>query len=154
MHAEAHTHALVRMFFIHTTQAAGMLTMDGRCKTLDSAADGYVRAEGVGLLQIEQMGLRPTSSARQPLGVLAGTAVNQVSLPHHFTDACIIIICANMLATGAKTAAKISGSDEVLRIRMPPVFLCSIAEAKWDSKCVLHAGVCTYASMVLPLFSF
>ena len=25
------------------TQAAGMLAMDGRCKTLDQAADGYVR---------------------------------------------------------------------------------------------------------------
>jgi acyl transferase domain-containing protein len=27
------------------TQAAGMLTVDGRCKTLDTGADGYVRAE-------------------------------------------------------------------------------------------------------------
>lgn len=25
------------------TQAAGMLALDGRCKTLDVAADGYVR---------------------------------------------------------------------------------------------------------------
>ena len=27
---------------------AGMLAPDGRCKTLDSAAEGYVRAEAVG----------------------------------------------------------------------------------------------------------
>ena len=26
-------------------QAAGMLTLDGHCKTLDSSADGYARAE-------------------------------------------------------------------------------------------------------------
>ena len=28
--------------------AAGMLAQDGRCKTLDAGAEGYVRAEAVG----------------------------------------------------------------------------------------------------------
>jgi acyl transferase domain-containing protein len=31
-------------------QTAGMLTADGRCKTLDSAADGYVRAEACAVM--------------------------------------------------------------------------------------------------------
>ena len=34
----------------HVTRAAatvGMLSLDGRCKTLDKRANGYVRAEGV-----------------------------------------------------------------------------------------------------------
>ncbi|MBN1204186.1 MAG: amino acid adenylation domain-containing protein [Myxococcaceae bacterium] len=55
---------------------AGMLAKDGRCKTFDAAADGYVRGEGCGLVVLERL-----SSARargaQPLAILRGTAVNQ-----------------------------------------------------------------------------
>uniref|UniRef100_A0A7S3QW51 Ketosynthase family 3 (KS3) domain-containing protein n=1 Tax=Dunaliella tertiolecta TaxID=3047 RepID=A0A7S3QW51_DUNTE len=63
-------------------QAAGMLAMDGRCKTLSAEADGYVRAEACGLLQLETMVSVGAATAaddpvRQPLGVLAGSAVNQ-----------------------------------------------------------------------------
>jgi hypothetical protein len=32
------------------TLFAGMLAPDGRCKTLDAAAEGYVRAEGIGAM--------------------------------------------------------------------------------------------------------
>ncbi|WP_437677704.1 amino acid adenylation domain-containing protein [Sorangium sp. So ce131] len=54
---------------------AGMLAPDGRCKTLDAAADGFVRSEGVaGVL------LKPLSRAMldgdQILGVIRGVAVN------------------------------------------------------------------------------
>ena len=39
--------ACVNLMLAETTtaaaQVAGMLTMDGRCKTLDATADGYVR---------------------------------------------------------------------------------------------------------------
>ena len=35
---------------------AGMLTVDGRCKTLDSRANGYARGESVGSLVVEQGG--------------------------------------------------------------------------------------------------
>ncbi|OBP16335.1 hypothetical protein A5320_02690 [Rheinheimera sp. SA_1] len=55
---------------------AGMLAPDGRCKTFDLRANGYVRAEGCGLLL-----LKPLSQARDDgdriLAVIRGSAVNQ-----------------------------------------------------------------------------
>ena len=36
-----------------TFHAAGMLSADGRCKTMDMSADGYVRGEAVGTLILE-----------------------------------------------------------------------------------------------------
>lgn len=59
-------------------QRAGMLAADGRCKTLDSTADGYVRAEAAGAMLIAPYGVDKEVSG---LGVvdllLLGTAVNQ-----------------------------------------------------------------------------
>ena len=54
--------------------AAGMLSADGRCKTLDAAADGYVRGEACGVIIIENSP-RKTKSWLQVL--FAGSSVNQ-----------------------------------------------------------------------------
>ena len=50
--------------------AAGMMAIDGRCKTLDASANGYVRSEAsvVVALQIQ---------AASPLAIVAGVASNQ-----------------------------------------------------------------------------
>ncbi len=71
-------------------QKAGMLAADGRCKTLDSSADGYVRSEYCGLISLapfthfDQAGTHFDQGSHgdrgadgHPLGILAGTAVNQ-----------------------------------------------------------------------------
>ena len=76
-------------------QKAGMLAADGRCKTLDSAADGYVRSEYCGLISLaplthfDHAGTHFDQghgeggadgyplAAGHPRGILAGTAVNQ-----------------------------------------------------------------------------
>ncbi|MBA2648086.1 MAG: hypothetical protein H0U75_00555, partial [Legionella sp.] len=54
---------------------AGMLSADGRCKTFDKSANGYVRGEGVGALV-----LKPLSKAQADgdhiYGVIKGSAVN------------------------------------------------------------------------------
>jgi amino acid adenylation domain-containing protein len=55
---------------------AGMMANDGRCKTFDARADGYVRSEGVGMILLKP--LPAAIRAGDPIwAVLAGTAVNQ-----------------------------------------------------------------------------
>lgn len=56
------------------TQIAGMLTLDGHCKTLDASADGYVRAEACIVLRLES-GL--ITGAHGDAVVLRSTFVNQ-----------------------------------------------------------------------------
>ena len=55
---------------------AGMMAVDGRCKTFDASADGYVRAEGAGIVLLKRL-----SDALQDgdriLAVIKGSAVNQ-----------------------------------------------------------------------------
>jgi len=55
---------------------ARMLAPDGRCKTFDAAADGYVRGEGCGVIVLKRLGdaLRDGDRVR---AVLRGSAVNQ-----------------------------------------------------------------------------
>ena len=55
---------------------AGMLSADGRCKTFDSSANGYVRGEGCGAVI-----LKPMKKAKEDkdniLAVIKGSSVNQ-----------------------------------------------------------------------------
>lgn len=54
---------------------ANMMAPDGRCKTFDAAADGYVRGEGCGMVVLKR--LSDALSAGDPiLAVIRGTAIN------------------------------------------------------------------------------
>ncbi len=55
---------------------AGMLAEDGRCKVLDTAADGYVRAEACGALVLAAKAAGVQGGAT-PLALMLGTAVGQ-----------------------------------------------------------------------------
>lgn len=54
---------------------AGMLAPDGRCKTLDSAADGYVRGEACVSAMLELVAQDGMSSSA--VAYILGSAVNQ-----------------------------------------------------------------------------
>ena len=55
---------------------AGMLASDGRCKTFDASANGYVRGEGCGLLVLKRLD-DANRDGDKVLAVIRGSAVNQ-----------------------------------------------------------------------------
>lgn len=56
---------------------AGMLSPDGRCKTLDVAADGYVRGEAVAAMMLQAVAAGGSSDSSSFPAVLLASAVNQ-----------------------------------------------------------------------------
>ena len=55
---------------------AGMLSSDGRCKTFDASANGYVRGEGCGMVVLKRLS-DAIADRDSVLAVIRGSAVNQ-----------------------------------------------------------------------------
>ena len=68
-------HAILSGRLFELRGNAGMLAPDGRCKTFDAAANGYVRAEGCGLLVLKRLHDAEADGDRI-WGVIRGTALN------------------------------------------------------------------------------
>lgn len=67
-----------------TYSHARMMASDGRCKTFDASADGYVRGEGCGIVVLKRLSdaIRDEDNI---LAVVRGTAVNQDGLSNGLT---------------------------------------------------------------------
>jgi len=68
--------ALVMPDFYVAFSQLGVLSPDGRCKTFDARANGYVRSEGAGMVLLKPMG--QAIRDKDPIyAVIRGTALNQ-----------------------------------------------------------------------------
>lgn len=67
-----------------TLSAAGMMAPDGRCKSFDNAADGYVRGEGCGIVVLKRYS-DALAAGDQILGLIRASSVNQDGASSGFT---------------------------------------------------------------------
>jgi len=65
---------LTKSFFIAFSKA-GMLSEDGKCKTFDKSANGYVRGEGVGAIMLKPLA-KALADHDHIYGIIKGTAIN------------------------------------------------------------------------------
>lgn len=91
-----------------TLSKAHMLSPDGRCKTFDASADGYVRGEGCGMVVLKRLDDAQRDGDRI-LALIRGTAVNQdggssgLTVPNGLSQQ--QLICDALLAAGIEPAA-------------------------------------------------
>jgi acyl transferase domain-containing protein len=76
--------------------AGGMLSADGRSKTLDASADGYVRGEACRVVFMQPSALPAAAGLGQPRGHVLASAVNTngrasgLTAPHGPTQQALI----------------------------------------------------------------
>ena len=69
-------HAILSGRLMEMRANAGMLSPDGRCKTFDASANGYVRGEGCGIVVLKRLGEAEADGDRI-WAVVRGSALNQ-----------------------------------------------------------------------------
>lgn len=72
------TNVITSPYDYRNLAAAGFLSPSGQCKPFDAEADGYCRAEGVGVVVLKSLAAALQENDRI-LGVIVGSAVNQSS---------------------------------------------------------------------------
>jgi acyl transferase domain-containing protein/acyl-CoA synthetase (AMP-forming)/AMP-acid ligase II/NADPH:quinone reductase-like Zn-dependent oxidoreductase/acyl carrier protein len=151
---------------------AGMMAPDGRCKTFDKDADGYVRSEGAGLVLLKPLA-KALADGDPIYAVIRGSATNQdgkssaIAAPNGEAQQRVILSACDragvhpgMLdyieAHGTGTALgdpiEVNALGEVVKIGAEPGSLCMIGSVKTNiGHCESAAGVASFikAAMIL-----
>lgn len=91
---------------------AGMLCEDGRCKTFDKNANGYVRGEGVGAVILKSLD-KALIDGDKIYGIIKGTAVNHgghvssLTVPNPVAQAALILSAVERAQIGVETISYI-----------------------------------------------
>jgi natural product biosynthesis luciferase-like monooxygenase protein len=91
-------------------EQAGMMAADGRCKTFDKSADGYVRGEGCGVVVLKRLS-NALRDGDNILAIIKGSAVNQDGRSNGLTapnGAAQQAVMRQALANASVTPAQIS----------------------------------------------
>lgn len=83
---------------------AGVLSPDGRCKTLDAAADGFVRSEGAGLVVLKR--LSDVSASDRVYALIRGSAMS-----HNGHNEWIMAASADGQQRALREAYRVAGVD-------------------------------------------
>ena len=115
-----------------------MMAPDGRCKTLDAAADGYVRSEAAALVLLQAAGaaLDARCSGQLNALLLCGTAVNQdgrsssLTAPHGPSQQAVVVAAAAAagMAPWQLHAVEMHGTGETHGMGGPQ-FCCGMSVA-------------------------
>ena len=89
-------------------EEAGMLAPDGVCKPFDATADGYVRAEGVGIVVLKRLD-QAMADGDRILAVIRGSAINNDGASNGLTAPSLQ--AQHEVITAALDDASLAGSD-------------------------------------------
>ncbi len=133
-----------------TLSKAGMMSPDGRCRSFDAGANGYVRADGAGVVVLKPLA-QALADGDSVYAVIRGSAINQDGRSNGLTapngeaqkavilDACrlagvspgqIDFVEAHGTGTPVGDPIEVNALGAVLAIDRPPGSYCALASVK------------------------
>jgi acyl transferase domain-containing protein/acyl carrier protein len=130
---------------------AGMLSPDGRCKTFDKSANGYVRGEGVGVVLLKPLN-KAVADGDHIYGVIKGSAVNHggfsnsLTAPNPNAQAALLVSAYQKANISPETVTYIEAHGTGTSLG-DPIEINGLKKAfeqlykQWDKPTLAHCGI-------------